>query len=192
MRNRIRIGRPRGNLLTPFAAPSRDVSTLLPRAIVAPRIVVAPQIVPANPSAGPPIQRRRTIGRTLQGVNAGAGQDFSTVFGLARHARRERGKQPTPKPWEFGTIVRRGATVPMQYPGVVACKSTLLLQRADRRLANRPTATLRRTRIDLRWIDPADIAVGAPIDDVHPAAAAVLKHDHRRAGEIQFHHRLTH
>lgn len=138
MRNRIRIGRPRGNLLRPFAAPSRDVSTLLPRAIVAPRTVVAPQIVPANPSAGPPIQRRRTIGRTPQGVNADPGEDSSVAFGLVRHVRRERRKQPTPKPWEFGTVACRGAAATMPTPDAAACKSTSLLQRAHCGLANQP------------------------------------------------------
>src|ERR1700679_210695 len=43
-------------------------------------------------------------------------------------------------------------------------------------------------RLNHRRIDPADIAVRPPVNDVHPAAAAVLEHDAGRPGQIQLHH----
>ena len=43
-----------------------------------------------------------------------------------------------------------------------------------------------------RWrIDPADVAVRPPVDEVNPAAGAVQEHHHRRPGQVQFHHRLA-
>ena len=43
-----------------------------------------------------------------------------------------------------------------------------------------------------RWrIDPTDIAVSTPINDVHPAAAAVLEHHAGGSGQIQFQHGLA-
>src|SRR5580698_3063052 len=43
-----------------------------------------------------------------------------------------------------------------------------------------------------RWrIDPADIAVGPAVDDVHPAAAAMLEYHACGAGQIELDHRLA-
>ena len=37
-----------------------------------------------------------------------------------------------------------------------------------------------------RGVDPADIAVGPAVDDVHPAAGAVLEHQAGGAGQVEF------
>ena len=40
-------------------------------------------------------------------------------------------------------------------------------------------------------VDPSDIAVGPAINQVDPAVAGVPEHHDRRAGHVQFHHRLA-
>src|ERR1700704_638309 len=42
-----------------------------------------------------------------------------------------------------------------------------------------------------RGVDPADIAVGAPVNDVQPAAGTVLEHDAGSPGQIELHDRLA-
>ena len=40
-------------------------------------------------------------------------------------------------------------------------------------------------------IDPADIAVRSAVDDIHPAARAVLKHKAGSSGKVKFHDRFA-
>src|SRR5882672_1238152 len=42
-------------------------------------------------------------------------------------------------------------------------------------------------RLNRRRVDPSDIAVRTPVDDIHAAARAVLEHDAGGAGQVQFH-----
>src|SRR4029077_17872479 len=42
-----------------------------------------------------------------------------------------------------------------------------------------------------RGIDPAEMAVGPPVNDTYPAVGSVTKNQDRRAGHVEFSHRLA-
>src|SRR6185312_12070845 len=46
-------------------------------------------------------------------------------------------------------------------------------------------------RFGARRVDPADIAVGPAVDDVHPSRGTVLEYQAGCSAEVEFHHRLA-